>query len=390
MWFRASIWALIGVLFLFSPVNLIFLGWFTEAYQDTSAASEVSHRLHEVVFGVFFTLALVGAISQIAGAKRNLAGLIQLTVTVLILALVVGITVWPPDVSLLLYLVPLSGVLYFGVIDRPWRSGKGFHIWAVFLTLVAFPAFLDEVVGHFARAGSAAQNHTTHWSVMGAFGIVLVTLGLVVATKVKGHRLVAWSLGAAAATYGAASLVYPYDASSHRPAYAIALILWGIGWIVGESLHRTDEAPKRSGILRIVAVAVAVPILAISSVIIYFLDTPANVPHRPDPNRPAIQTFDVDRSTCLSCHARGIAGAPQPPHDLTQSCGIDDLCWGGRSDCAGCHRIDPSLAVQNLEGKGLVQLENVHPLQPIPEGGERLSNDAIDFLATLRQSDATD
>lgn len=380
-WFRISIWTLVAVLFLFSPVNLIILGWFTEAYQDTSAASEVSHRLHEVVFGVFFTLALVGAISQIVGAKKNVAGLIQLTITTLSLALVVSFTV-SPDPSLLIYLVPLAGVLAFGRVERPIRSG-GVHIWAVFLTLVTIPSFLEEMFGHFVKATSGAQNHTTHWSVIAAFGIVLMTLGIVVAAKVNGHRLVAWSLGSAAVIYGIASLVFPYDASSHLSPYSIAMILWGVAWIVGESLHRSEERPSRKSLLRTVAVVMAIPVLALSAVIIPSLDAPANVPHRPDPARPAVMTADVDRSTCLSCHATGVDGAPQPPHELSRSCDGDDTCWDGRSDCAGCHRVDPSLSGSDQTALGLPPLDAMHTWRAIPAGGQQLSADAIARLSIL-------
>lgn len=383
-WFRISIWTLVAVLFLFSPFNLIILGWFTEAYRDTSAASEVSHRLHEVVFGVFFTLALVGAISQIVGAKRNTAGLIQLTVTTLSLALVVSFTV-RPDPSLMIYLVPLAGVLIFGRWDRPIRSG-GVHIWAVVLTLVTIPAFLDEAIGHFARATSGAQNHTTHWSVIGAFAIVLIALGIVVAIKVKGHRLVAWSLGSASVIYGIASLAFPYDASSHLPAYSIAMILWGLSWIVGESLHRSEPAPRKRSALRAIAVVMAIPVLALSAVIIPELDAPANVPHRPDPNRPAVMTSAVDRYTCLSCHASGIGGAPQPPHELRQSCGDDDHCWDGRSDCAGCHRVDPSLSGSDQEAERLAPLDAVQAWGALPAGGQPLSAGAIARLSVLGRS----
>ncbi len=30
------------------------------------------------------------------------------------------------------------------------------------------------------------------------------------------------------------------------------------------------------------------------------------------------------------------------PHELNRKC-EDGLCWGGRTDCAGCHQIDPEL-----------------------------------------------
>ncbi len=383
-WFRISIWTLVAVLFLFSPVNLVVLGWFTEAYQDTSAASEVSHRLHEVIFGVFFTLALVGAISQIVPSKRKVAGLVQLTVTTLTLALVVSFTV-RPDPSLLIYLLPLAGVWIFGRPEKPLRE-EGIHLWAVALTLMTLPAFLDGALGHFDKARSAAQNHMTHWSVIGAFGIVLIVLGVVVALRMRGHRLVAWSLGSAAMVYGVASLAFPYDASSHLPAFSVAMILWGVAWIIGESLHKNGRAPSRKLARKALVAVLAVPALAMSAAIIPVLDAPANVPHRPDPERPAVMTVDVDRSTCLSCHANGVGGATQPPHDLSRSCTGDDSCWDGRTDCVGCHRVDPTLSGADTITGMVAPLDGLHSWRALPTGGEPLTATAIDQLSTITSS----
>ena len=60
---------------------------------------------------------------------------------------------------------------------------------------------------------------------------------------------------------------------------------------------------------------------------------------------------DVDRATCLGCHATGVDGAPVIPHEQDRTCGEEGPCWGGRTDCAGCHRIDPALggATEKIE-----------------------------------------
>jgi hypothetical protein len=339
-YFRTSVWTMIVVLVLLSPANLLVLGWLTEAYRETEAASDVSHRLHEVVFGILFSLALVGAITQLVGPKRNRAGLIQLAVVIFTLWITVGLTVaWDP--GMLLFLVPLIGIFLFRPRDAPLRSGPVWR-WAVLLLVGAGLPFLIEAAGQVARALAEAQNHTTHWSAMATFVIVLLVLAGLVAFRVTGYRVVALSIAGAAGGYGLVSLIFPYDASSHTPSYAGGLILWAAAWLVCLMfLDRPALKPARK-VAAILRMGILLPAALIASMVWGFLDDPSNVPHRPNPNLPELTASEVDRSTCLECHATGIVGAPMPPHELTRSC-EDEPCWGGSSDCAGCHRIDPAL-----------------------------------------------
>jgi hypothetical protein len=343
---------MILVLVLFSPAAFVLLGWATEAYHDTGTSSEVSHRLHEVVFGILFSLALVGAITQLLSPKRNLAGLIQVTVTLVTLAIVVTATVnW--QIGLLLYLLPLAGLLVFAAPAKPFRSGPIWW-WAMALVLMALGPMRVEIEGHIDRAISGAQNHTTHWSAMATFALVLLLLGGVVALRVTGYRIVAMSVAGAAAIYGLASLIFPYDASSHTAGYAIMLILWAAAWLLGLAfLDRPPKEVPRSLPIRVVKRGLLVVGLFFSFAIVAALwiglDEPPNVPHSPNPNQPILEAADVDRATCLECHQTGISAAPASPHPA-RVC-EDQPCWGGRIDCAGCHRLDPEL------GGPLEQLE---------------------------------
>ena len=86
------------------------------------------------------------------------------------------------------------------------------------------------------------------------------------AFRVSGYRVVALSVAGAAAAYGAASLVFPYDASSHNSAYAIGLMVWAAAWFVGVAYldHPVREKP-RPIVLRVVGWIVAVPSVIRSS-----------------------------------------------------------------------------------------------------------------------------
>jgi hypothetical protein len=205
---------------------------------------------------------------------------------------------------------------------------------------IFFLPALGGIESHVDRALTQAQNHTTHWSAMAAFQVVLVGLVVIAFLRLPGYRLSAFTAGGAALAYGTASLLFPFDASSHRLAYSVGLLVWGVGWILLASGARRTRSTRR----RLPAWAMAalgLPVVVIASTLWSLMDTPPNVPHRPNPEQPVLLASDVDRVECLSCHEFRIGGAPIPPHDLTEHC--EYACWGGRTDCAGCHQIDPQL-----------------------------------------------
>lgn len=336
-WYSLALWSIIGVLVLLSPAAFVVLGWFTEAYQDTEAASTVSHRLHEVAFGILFSLALAAAVTAKLGRRHSPAALAQLAIVVISLAVIVSLTVaWQP--GLLLYLVPLAAVLALAPRSTPLGDGQIWW-WPGWLTTIGAAPLLRELTSHVDRAMSGAQNHTTHWSAMAALAIVLVALGLIPTFRIRGYLLVTWSLGAAALVYGMACVAFPYDASSHRPQYAGFFVVWGLVWMALPLVDR--QASDASNVVVVLGRILVVPLLVMASLFVMRLDTPPNVPHRPNPGQPALMAVDVDRQTCLDCHATGVGGAPIPPHPTEEVCVGE--CWEGRADCVGCHSIDPDL-----------------------------------------------
>jgi hypothetical protein len=296
---------------------------------------------------MLFTLALVGAISLLLRPTESTAGLLQLGVTLWTLMVLVNLNVrW--QFGLLLQLTPLTAIILLRPRGVRLRAGPLWG-WAVALTAVALLPFLTEVDGLLGRAMVEAQNHTTHWSAMAAFSLSLVLLGVIVAFRVTGYRVTGYSISAAAMGYGVVSLAFPFDASSHRFGYSVGLILWGLGWAgalrwLDQPWRRQQAAPRTIAVLKWVLI---VPLVLVASGVWDANNDQPNVPHRPDPDHPQLVAADVDRTTCLGCHLTGKAGAPAPPHDPAQVC-EDMPCWGGRTDCAGCHQIDPDLGGDKL------------------------------------------
>lgn len=362
--FLASAWGMFAVLVLFSPALLVLLGWFTEGYRETPSSFDVSHRLHEVAFGVLFTVAAVGAASQLRRPGRNTAGFCQLGLTLVALTVLVdGTSGWDP--GLLIYLVPLAAMVALRSHRGTWTVGPPWWS-ALAMGAVFLPSAVGSIGSHVDRALTQAQNHTTHWSAMAAFQVVLVGLVVIAFLRLPGYRLSAFTAGGAALAYGAAALLFPFDASSHRFAYSAGLIAWGVGWLLLVAGSRRSGAMRRRP--AVAMVVLALPVVVIASVVWVDLDTPPNVPHRPNPEQPVLLAVDVDRAGCLACHQFRIGGAPIPPHDLTQRC--EDSCWGGRTDCAGCHQVDPQLggATRQLDTTGTATLGWVTTMPAAPVG----------------------
>ncbi len=399
--FVASVWAMLAVLVLFSPALLVMLGWFTEGYSDTPDSFDVSHRLHEVLFGVLFSIAVTGAVTQLRSPLSNTAGFAQLSATLLALTGFVTAAIgW--DWGLMVYVLPLTMVAATRVHANSWKIGERW--WGAFwLGLFMVVPLSIDMVDHMNRAALQAADHTTHWSAVAAFQAVLLCLVAISFLRLPGYRVSAATLAGSTLLYGIASLFFPFDASSHRQPYAIVLIGWGIGWValIYRDLHPRSHSRqverrlfRRAGFWAVAMAAIAIAAgigsimiallvaliigagawylrrhgglstkprtnlvarrvvivgpLLLASLATSFLDTPPNVPHRPDPGQPALLASEVERSTCVSCHGVLKNGAPIPFHGLNQSCDpAEGGCWGARTDCAGCHQIDPQLGGSN-------------------------------------------
>ena len=356
--FRVAILITIVVLALISPVILLGLGWFLEEYQESGGGAAVSHRVHEISFGILFALALVGAVSQRRRPERNIAGMQQLVIVTVTFTVVVSLTTRFEWLSLV-YVVPALVALYFHParsavlkpLARPWR-------WGVALTAVALFPFVEYAVGQMERASDGAQNHTTHWGTMAAFFLAMLLLSLLASLRPPGYRLTAISVGGAATLYGLASLVYPFDASAHGSAAGVITIIWGVLWVivgvrgVDASTVVSPTKPRRrpKGSRRLArAAGWAVLVVGVLFVSVGWVsgDDPPHVPHAlVDSEGVAVSFGDANRSTCIGCHtSTGLVGAPDPLHGLSRTCpdyGASE-CWAGRRDCLGCHQYNPRL-----------------------------------------------
>ena len=398
--FRAAILVTIAVLVLFTPLILVALGWFLEPYQASGGVDEVSHRVHEVTFGIIFALALVGALSQRRHPTENIAGMQQLVVVIVVFTVVVAVSADRFEWLVVLLLLPVVVAALFHPSGRRllWPPPR-VSAPLLLLALVGLMPLGFGAARQLRLADLAARDHTTHWSAMAAFFIILIALALLVASRPPGYRLGAYSIGGAAILYTVASLVFPFDASAHED-WLIFPIIWGAAWLAVGRWHERiarrlrgpeDEEDSRRapgwwlGIIAggtLIGLLVGGPVIVLiggvalgvllwrfyrrrqlgkalvaaggflvaSMVGLMFAFlwmiplTAPNIPHSlaDVPGVGDVALEDADRGTCLLCHLTEVDGAPRTPH-ANEVCSPSSECIEGWSDCRGCHAFDPEL-----------------------------------------------
>lgn len=228
--------AFAAFLYLFSPFSSLFLGWFVD-FDDN-----ISHRVHEITFGMLLAMVLVGVIVQLRSPEYHIAGMQQAVVVVVILTVVVtASTGW--EWTTLIYLVPVIAIAMLHPsrqeVFRPRISPAGGLLFLmVMLTLPALIAFSEE----FDKAANNVRFHQSHWGGMAAFGLSLLATGYLAALRVRGWPLAAWTTGVSMLVYGMASMLFRFDASARPFLGGILVLLWAVVWLVTAERARVREA----------------------------------------------------------------------------------------------------------------------------------------------------
>jgi hypothetical protein len=272
---RRIAFVVVSVLFLvmhlvLSPLPYAVLGWFLKP-------GVVSHRIHEICFGLLFVLTAAALIAQLRNPERKLAAMYQVVVPLylIILSVLVIDRVLDPVVFAFIVL-PIILVLLHPARKRLFRPETRPNTLLLAAAAVAALPLIVFAVGQVREGAQAAKlapqvleglpdnasdkqvedalaaaattakeleaiRHYGHWSAMGAFAVSVVALAVVAALGIPGWRLPAWSAAIALIVFGAASLFASGDASSLTKPWAIAAILWGIGFALAtEREHRAQ------------------------------------------------------------------------------------------------------------------------------------------------------
>jgi hypothetical protein len=248
--------------------------------------TDPAHRIHDLTFGFIFVPAVVGMLAQVRRPSQNVAGMVMALI---------------PWVGLLLAAI-LSNAFVQVVLINPSRSAaavtliaallhptgrdffRSFRVsrvnWPMLaLVIIAAVPLLAFASTNIGLQGTGPDVHATmgHYGFMAAFGFTVIGVGLLASLRPDGWRLPAWVAGLLPALLGAASMVYPDVSSSLDVVWAVAAIVWGVGFIavaertknVGLSADDTPVEPDRSLTTRAPRWANVVGIIALVLVLGY-------------------------------------------------------------------------------------------------------------------------
>ncbi len=228
-------------LYVFSPMNLLVIGWFAD-FEDA-----ISHRVHEVSIGALFTLGFIGVVAQLRRTDRT-TGAIQAVVALAVAAGVITTsTGFEPLV--LAYLVPPVALV---LLDPQWRSilvprlVRDTRLLVVAVLLLALLG--PDVATNFEKATLLVQEHKSHWGAMAAFVVAVTLLAFIAAMRPPGWRLAAWSSISVVTLSAMVSIAFPFDASALGVSHSVAALVWAAGFALTVSIvgsRHPDRLPVR-------------------------------------------------------------------------------------------------------------------------------------------------
>lgn len=220
---------LVGLFAGFFPLfglPLVVVAWF-------GAGDEAIHKFHDLGWAALMGFLLaVPALAQLWKAERKIAAMQQIAFVVL--GIMLGYTISGD------YVDPGHAVAFtilcIFVVLHPAR-GEFFRVRRPNLALLAMT--LLAAIPFFAYAVDQAELQRTlspgephwegeHWADMAKVALAIPFVALVAALRAPGFRIPAWCAGAASALLGAASLVYPDQASSFGRGWGALALLGGL------------------------------------------------------------------------------------------------------------------------------------------------------------------
>lgn len=249
-------------------------GWFEPAV-GLHDEFEPAHRIHFLVFSAMIWTAVLGMLAQFRSPRKHVAG--QLMALVPWVALIVAFALtdfWKalPMIAIMGSLVLLATLLHPAGRDlvssiSPSRVNRtmlvlilvaAVPVLAFSATQIGLQTGAIDQAGHghdHGEAGAHAEVHQEHidaghFSLMAAFGFVVIGIGLLASLRQAGWWLPAWTTGVLVVYFGLASVVFPETASSAGPVWGVAAIAWVVAFVGAAELTQDSETPTLLGAKR--------------------------------------------------------------------------------------------------------------------------------------------
>ena len=210
---------------------------------------EPSHRVHDLTFGFLFVPAIAGILAQFRRPSKNIAGQLMALIPSVGLLLTLLLTLVLADNTRVLQppWVMVGAATLIAVSLHPagrefFRSFRVSRVNSVMLALIIIAAvpLLVYASTNIGLQGTVADDHAAagHYGFMAAFSITVIGVGLLASLRPDGWRVTAWVTGLLPALLGVTSLLYPNVVSSLGPFWAVAAIVWGIGFVAAAEVTK--------------------------------------------------------------------------------------------------------------------------------------------------------
>lgn len=211
---------------------------------------QISHRTHDIAYGLLFATLVVGVAVQLWRPGRNVAAMAMALVppaAMLLAGVLAG------DVDAVVRFNPLRYAAWIAVVAalvhpglptvlRSVRIDRRSLPMAALVVVAAVPLLADASTNlRIQRTVSNEHSVMGHYGFMAALGFTVVAVGLLASLRLDGWRVPAWVAGLLPVTIGATSLRYPSSASSLETGWALAAVAWGIAFVVTAELTRRRE-----------------------------------------------------------------------------------------------------------------------------------------------------
>lgn len=223
---------------------------------DDVDPAALTHRLHELIVGVFSWALLLGVALQLHKPERKVAPLLAALAVPVVLSVVEIFNGNFVIADTLPLLVPILAVGLLHPTRRDLLRVGHFEPtlagltalasvpWVVFALAQARLQRVDVTGDVHAEAG--------HWGLMAGFGILVLVWGLIGASDRPGWRITGFMAALSSMLYGLHSLLFSDVASSASAGWAIAAIIWGVIYgLAASRRERVGESPTSSEPLRV-------------------------------------------------------------------------------------------------------------------------------------------
>lgn len=247
--------------------NQIFLvtSWFGMSGPLPPEFLELGHRLHEVAFAIILWPLIVGLLAQFRRPERHHTGMWMALAPIVGLAVAFAVTdFWRPAMILAFLGGPTALALLLHPAGRELLGSVSAErvnrVTLALLIVAAVPliAFAATQVGLQTGAIEPAHDHAGghdqevheqhiefgHFTFTAGTVFALLLVGLLATLQQPGWWLGAWVTGAMSVVYGLGSIAAPEAASNPGLLWAVAMIVWGVGFVAAAEYTQDGENPS--------------------------------------------------------------------------------------------------------------------------------------------------